>query len=100
LGPAALIYIDGFTDTTLKYTGTYIYTIYISTLTTLVNPFQLLKQFDSKKKTVEAIYTGGDPLPPVIVSKKINSILPERWLVMNDIKLMAFINLEASLWSR
>jgi hypothetical protein len=31
LGPAALIYIDGFTDTTLKYTGTYIYTIYIST---------------------------------------------------------------------
>jgi hypothetical protein len=50
--------------------------------------------------TVEAIYTGGDPLPPVIVSKKINSILPERWLVMNDIKLMAFINLEASLWSR
>jgi hypothetical protein len=31
LGPAALVYIDRFTDTTLKYTGTYIYTIYIST---------------------------------------------------------------------
>jgi hypothetical protein len=32
LGPAALVYIDRFTDTTLKYTGTYIYTIYISTV--------------------------------------------------------------------
>jgi hypothetical protein len=32
LRPAALIYIDGFTDTTLKYTGIYTYTIYISTL--------------------------------------------------------------------